>query len=286
MQWCHTATVQLIVPHEEENRLPPFMQATKLLKEKLEAVLAEAHKRVDSETFTDVHWRGASLPVKSDRLRTAITSAIEKSKQLRCGARVVCVGSGVCGNANFTPVPCPFPLSLGLCHVAYAPVPSRFITASFPILFPPPPPPPPMLAIALLLGSCAREVATAVESAVTEGSVAAAPTAAPASASAGAGAAAGDSEAGEAVVSTIRDETAGPNTVERLYLECLGCVAECVDPGGPPSPSLWPTRTHTALLYSSWCCLSRAPAGPARPPLGVSSRHTRLHRKVVARLHR
>lgn len=72
-------------------------QATKLLKEKLEAVLAEAHKRVDSETFTDVHWRGASLPVKSDRLRTAITSAIEKSKQLRCGA--VWLGGGPCGEA-------------------------------------------------------------------------------------------------------------------------------------------------------------------------------------------
>jgi hypothetical protein len=58
-------------------------QATKLLKEKLEAVLAEAHKRVDTETFTDVHWRGSVFAVKSERLRTAFTTAAEKAKQLR-----------------------------------------------------------------------------------------------------------------------------------------------------------------------------------------------------------
>ena len=59
------------------------VQASKLMKEKFQAVLAEAHRSVESETFSDVHWRGSAFAVKSDRLRAALTLANDKSKQLR-----------------------------------------------------------------------------------------------------------------------------------------------------------------------------------------------------------
>ncbi len=53
------------------------------MKEKFQAVLQEAHKSFEAETFSDVRWRGSSFAVKSDRLRTSIAGANDKSKQLR-----------------------------------------------------------------------------------------------------------------------------------------------------------------------------------------------------------
>lgn len=70
-----------------------------MLQDKLEAALAEAH-RAQSESVTDVRWRGAVLQVKNEKVKTALATAAEKSRQLNDVAAAASHTGGEDGQAG------------------------------------------------------------------------------------------------------------------------------------------------------------------------------------------